>query len=629
MGVVREVTRDQLHNVLPLNVNVKKSNDKLRLIFNAMFINDYMSIPKFKYPQLNREGREIFGESSHAYAIDISQAFYHIEIDPGFHKFLGFFWEGKFYCWQMMPFGVSFGPWLFDRVLTPVVDKLKKDGLRLMTFCDDIMGGNKPQSRASEDSLRLKTFLQLHGYIVQESKCQGVGNALSVIVGLGLKIDCCQQKYFMTEKRQQQIISISSKLLSSSHLRARQLAQLAGLIMSQIAALGPMVRIRTRSIYSNIKTCFHDNVGQFSTRSTDYDLLISINDDTRLEITFWSRNITQYNWQCIAYIFPVMSFHCKTASDASDSGYGGFLQIPRTPIRNLANRILKNSLSLLGSYSSVTCTQLQQGLDVWGAFTPAQSRKSSTWRELFGAGKIFEIFGSLLSGCTVPLYLDSQVAVMNLGGELPSLYPGKVFGGSKKEDLQKLVVWIFDIAGKHNFGIRATWIPRELNERSDFNSHLNEYNHYDFSLKTEIFSIVEKQFGPHTVDRFASDISAQLPCYNTKFFSPRATGLDAFALDWGNGENNYAFPPPSMVGQVLPYARQRRFSLTLIYLEWYSRPYMSFLGSRGENPFLLDRIPLGHSFHVLEYRSHDADSRLHHLSNGQVWAVRLDFSLNS
>ncbi len=73
-------------------------------------------------------------------------------------------------------------------LLTPVVDKLK-DGLRLMAFCDDIMGGNKPQSRASEDSLRLKTFLQIHGYIVQESKCQGVGNTLSVIVGLGFKID--------------------------------------------------------------------------------------------------------------------------------------------------------------------------------------------------------------------------------------------------------------------------------------------------------------------------------------------------------------------------------------------------------------------------------------------------------
>ena len=56
-----------------------------------------------------------------------------------------------------------------------------------------------------------------------------------------------------------------------------------------------------------------------------------------------------------------MSFHCKTASDATDSGYGGFLQIPRTSIRNFANKILKNSSSLLGSHSSVTCTQFQQG----------------------------------------------------------------------------------------------------------------------------------------------------------------------------------------------------------------------------------------------------------------------------
>ena len=37
MGVVREVTRDQLHNVLPLNVNVKKSNDKLNMEHSAYF----------------------------------------------------------------------------------------------------------------------------------------------------------------------------------------------------------------------------------------------------------------------------------------------------------------------------------------------------------------------------------------------------------------------------------------------------------------------------------------------------------------------------------------------------------------------------------------------------------------
>jgi hypothetical protein len=49
-----------------------------------MFINQFMVVPTFKYPQLHKEGREIFGNSSWVYGIDISQAFYHIEIDPNY-----------------------------------------------------------------------------------------------------------------------------------------------------------------------------------------------------------------------------------------------------------------------------------------------------------------------------------------------------------------------------------------------------------------------------------------------------------------------------------------------------------------------------------------------------------------
>jgi hypothetical protein len=75
---------------------------------------------------------------------------------------------------------------------------------------------------------------------------------------------------------------------------------------------------------------------------------------------------------------------------------------------------------------------------------------------------------------------------MILGGDIPQ-YPGNFFGGSKKEELQELAIRIFDLTEKHNFGIQPIWIPREQNERADFNSHLNEYNHYDFNLNSEIF----------------------------------------------------------------------------------------------------------------------------------------------
>ena len=45
LGVVQETNEDHIHHVLPLNVNIKKNNGKLRLIFNTMFINQFMVVP--------------------------------------------------------------------------------------------------------------------------------------------------------------------------------------------------------------------------------------------------------------------------------------------------------------------------------------------------------------------------------------------------------------------------------------------------------------------------------------------------------------------------------------------------------------------------------------------------------
>jgi len=75
---------------------------------------------------------------------------------------------------------------------------------------------------------------------------------------------------------------------------------------------------------------------------------------------------------------------------------------------------------------------------VWGSFTLHQQSKSSSWRELFGVGKLLETFGPILAGTMNPIYLDNQEAVIALGGTIPT-YPHKKFGGSKTLELQDLV----------------------------------------------------------------------------------------------------------------------------------------------------------------------------------------------
>ena len=50
LGVMQETSKEHIHNVLPLNVNVKKNNGKLRLIFNVMFINQFMVVTYLQIP---------------------------------------------------------------------------------------------------------------------------------------------------------------------------------------------------------------------------------------------------------------------------------------------------------------------------------------------------------------------------------------------------------------------------------------------------------------------------------------------------------------------------------------------------------------------------------------------------
>jgi hypothetical protein len=40
---------------------------------------------------------------------------------------LGFFWKGKYYTFVCMTFGTVVGPWVWDRILSPVIDLLKSN----------------------------------------------------------------------------------------------------------------------------------------------------------------------------------------------------------------------------------------------------------------------------------------------------------------------------------------------------------------------------------------------------------------------------------------------------------------------------------------------------------------------
>ena len=74
-------------------------------------------------------------------------------------------------------------------------------------------------------------------------------------------------------------------------------------------------------------------------------------------------------------------------------------------------------------------------------------------------------------------------------------------------------------------------------------------------LNPEIFAVADLRWGPHSIDRFSSFKTRQIPHFCSRWLNPLMEYLDAFTASWQN-ENNWLFPPPylNILSSVKPQA---------------------------------------------------------------------------
>ena len=66
---------------------------------------------------LQREGRALFERSTHGGTLNISSAYHRFDMAENAVPYLGFEWEGVFYCFEVLPFGQSSAPWIFSALI--------------------------------------------------------------------------------------------------------------------------------------------------------------------------------------------------------------------------------------------------------------------------------------------------------------------------------------------------------------------------------------------------------------------------------------------------------------------------------------------------------------------------------
>ena len=136
--------------------------------------------------------------------------------------------------------------------------------------------------------------------------------------------------------------------------------------------------------------------------------------------------------------------------------------------------------------------------------------------------------------------------------------------GSRLDSLQEQALLVFNLARENNIRIEPEWIPRQENQKADYISRIIDPD--DWMLRRDLFLYIDNIWGPHTVDRFASEHNAQLPKFNSRFWNPGSEAIDSFTVNW-YGENNWWCPPLYLVLRLLYHAKTCKAVGTLIVPE--------------------------------------------------------------
>ena len=105
--------------------------------------------------------------------------------------------------------------------------------------------------------------------------------------------------------------------------------------------------------------------------------------------------------------------------------------------------------------------------------------------------------------------------------------------GSARLGLTSLAQSLFRWCHDHQVDLHIRWVPRALNSQADALSKISDSS--DWRLNPRFFAILDKLWGPHTLDTFASAENTHCQKLFSKYRCPGAVDSDAFAFPMSRG----------------------------------------------------------------------------------------------
>jgi hypothetical protein len=135
------------------------------------------------------------------------------------------------------------------------------------------------------------------------------------------------------------------------------------------------------------------------------------------------------------------------------------------------------------------------------------------------------------------------------------------------DELRKL----WELIDTNNINIRARYIRSAASVLA--NRLSRETDRDDWQLNPRIFTYLDSLWGPHSIDKFATQGNSQLPRYNSRWRDPTSEAVDCLHIHdnrW-TAETNWCNPPWTLLPDLVQKLRQSGAEATIIAPYWRAK----------------------------------------------------------
>ena len=147
----------------------KRADGRFRLIADLRPLNQFVASPKFKSEDI-RTALTMVNPGDFMTSIDLKDGFLHIPVHPSHCQYLGFAWQGEYYQFNALPFGLRASPFLFGKVVREVTTMLRRAGIPVMAYVDDFLITGSSFEECARHTHHVVTLLQSLGWSINYKK---------------------------------------------------------------------------------------------------------------------------------------------------------------------------------------------------------------------------------------------------------------------------------------------------------------------------------------------------------------------------------------------------------------------------------------------------------------------------